>query len=67
LIAKDDLIIADMVEDLLVVSGYEVCGIGRTVADRLRSLSATSLILLSSTCDSPMRVWHRHPRGEPRY
>jgi hypothetical protein len=31
LIAKDDLIIADMVDDLLVVSGYEVCGIGRTV------------------------------------
>jgi DNA-binding response OmpR family regulator len=33
LIAEDDLIIADMVEDLLVESGYEVCGIGRTVAE----------------------------------
>jgi AmiR/NasT family two-component response regulator len=33
LIAEEDLIIADTVEDLLVVSGYEVCGIGRTVAE----------------------------------
>jgi CheY-like chemotaxis protein len=33
LIAEDDLIIADSIEDILVVHGYEVCGIARTVAD----------------------------------
>jgi DNA-binding response OmpR family regulator len=31
LIAEDDLMITDMVEDVLVGSGYEVCGIARTV------------------------------------
>jgi DNA-binding response OmpR family regulator len=33
LIAEDDLMIADMLEELLVESGYEVCGISRTVAE----------------------------------
>ncbi|HVA14241.1 MAG TPA: response regulator [Stellaceae bacterium] len=33
LIAEDDLMIADMTEEMLVVSGYEVCGIARTVAE----------------------------------
>jgi len=33
LIAEDDLMIADMSEDVLVERGYEVCGIGRTVDD----------------------------------
>jgi DNA-binding response OmpR family regulator len=33
LIAEDDLMIADMIEEILVDSGYEVCGIGRTVAE----------------------------------
>jgi DNA-binding response OmpR family regulator len=32
LIAEDDLMIADMSEDVLVEHGYEVCGIARTVA-----------------------------------
>jgi DNA-binding response OmpR family regulator len=32
LIAEDDLMIADLVETLLAESGYEVCGVGRTVA-----------------------------------
>ncbi len=32
LIAEDDLMIADMIEDTLVRNGYEVCGIARTVA-----------------------------------
>jgi DNA-binding response OmpR family regulator len=31
IIAEDDLMIADMSEDILVEHGYEVCGIGRTV------------------------------------
>ena len=31
LIAEDDLIIADMAEDVLIEHGYEVCGIARTV------------------------------------
>jgi DNA-binding response OmpR family regulator len=33
LIAEDELMIADMVEETLVEHGYEVCGIARTVAD----------------------------------
>ena len=33
LIAEDDLMIADMVEETLVGHGYEVCGIARTVAE----------------------------------
>ena len=33
LIAEDDLMIADMAEQMLVESGYEVCGIARTIAD----------------------------------
>ena len=32
LIAEDDLMIADMIEETLVGAGYEVCGIARTVA-----------------------------------
>jgi CheY-like chemotaxis protein len=31
MIAEDDLIMADMLEDVLVEGGYEVCGIARTV------------------------------------
>ena len=33
LIAEDDLMIADMAEEILVEHGYEVCGIARTVAE----------------------------------
>jgi CheY-like chemotaxis protein len=33
LIAEDDLMIADMAEEMLVGYGYEVCGIARTVAE----------------------------------
>jgi DNA-binding response OmpR family regulator len=33
LIVEDDLMIADMTEDILVKQGYEVCGVGRTVAE----------------------------------
>jgi CheY-like chemotaxis protein len=33
LIAEDDLIIADMIEETLIEHGYEVCGIARTVAE----------------------------------
>jgi DNA-binding response OmpR family regulator len=33
LIAEDDLMIADMVEESLVDHGYEVCGIARTVEE----------------------------------
>jgi len=33
LIAEDDLMIADMIEEILVQNGYEVCGIARTVAE----------------------------------
>jgi CheY-like chemotaxis protein len=33
LIAEDDLMIADLAEEVLVDAGYEVCGIARTVAE----------------------------------
>src|ERR1700722_19752695 len=33
LIAEDDLMIADMVEKILIIHGYEVCGIARTVTE----------------------------------
>jgi CheY-like chemotaxis protein len=33
LIAEDDLMIADMAEEVLVEHGYEVCGIARTVEE----------------------------------
>jgi CheY-like chemotaxis protein len=33
LIVEDDLMMADMAEEVLVKHGYEVCGIGRTVAE----------------------------------
>jgi CheY-like chemotaxis protein len=33
LIAEDELMIADMAEEILVKYGYEVCGIARTVAE----------------------------------
>jgi DNA-binding response OmpR family regulator len=33
LIAEDDLMIADLAEEILVDEGYEVCGIARTVAE----------------------------------
>jgi CheY-like chemotaxis protein len=35
LIAEDDLMIADLVEDILVDEGYAVCGIARSVAEAL--------------------------------
>jgi DNA-binding response OmpR family regulator len=31
MIAEDDLMVADMLEDALIAGGYEVCGIARTV------------------------------------
>jgi DNA-binding response OmpR family regulator len=33
LIAEDDLMIADMTEEVLIANGYEVCGIARTVGE----------------------------------
>ncbi|MEO8322249.1 MAG: response regulator [Bradyrhizobium sp.] len=33
LIAEDDLMIADLAEEILVDHGYQVCGIARTVAE----------------------------------
>jgi DNA-binding response OmpR family regulator len=33
LIAEDDLMIADMAEEMLIEHGYNVCGIARTVAE----------------------------------
>jgi DNA-binding response OmpR family regulator len=35
LIVEDDLMIADMTEEFLVASGYEVCGIARTVDEAI--------------------------------
>ena len=39
LIAEDDLLIADMAEEVLTEHGYVVCGIGRNVAESLRLAS----------------------------
>jgi len=36
LIVEDDLMIADMAEELLVREGYDVCGIARTVDEAVR-------------------------------
>jgi len=36
IIAEDDLVMADMLADILVHSGYEVCGIARTVDKAVR-------------------------------
>ena len=33
LIAEDDLMIADLAEEILIDGGYDVCGIARTVAE----------------------------------
>jgi DNA-binding response OmpR family regulator len=33
LLAEDDFMIADLVEDALMTNGYEVCGIARTVTE----------------------------------
>ncbi|ABC21498.1 response regulator [Rhodospirillum rubrum] len=35
LIAEDELMIADMAEEVLVENGYEVCGIARTVGEAI--------------------------------
>jgi CheY-like chemotaxis protein len=35
LIAEDDLMIADLAEEVLAEAGYEVCGIARTVAEAI--------------------------------
>jgi two-component sensor histidine kinase/DNA-binding NarL/FixJ family response regulator len=36
LVAEDDLMIADMIEESLIEAGYKVCGIARTVPDAVR-------------------------------
>ena len=36
LVAEDDLMIADMIEESLIDAGYEVCGIARTVPEAVR-------------------------------
>ena len=53
LIAEDDLMIADMAEEILVEHGYEVCGIARTVAEAVALGRRHSLTSPSSTCGSP--------------
>jgi CheY-like chemotaxis protein len=40
LIAEDELMIADMTADFLVESGYEVCGVARTVSKALELAAA---------------------------
>src|ERR1700730_2569888 len=36
MIAEDDFMIAEMMQDILVHAGYEVCGIARTVAEGVK-------------------------------
>ena len=35
IIAEDDLLIADLLEDVLVRAGYEVCGMASTVGETI--------------------------------
>ena len=73
MIAEDDLIMADMLEDVLVESGYEVCGIARTVeegvelGDRCKpDLAVLDIRLaegglgtdIAARLQSPGRTWH---------
>jgi len=48
LIAEDDLMIADMAEEVLTGHGYDVCGIARTVSDavEMARLHRPDLILV---------------------
>jgi len=48
LIVEDDLMMADMVEEILSQSGYEVCGIAPTVAEAVALGRPTSPISPSS-------------------
>jgi len=43
LIAEDELLIADLLEEALVANGYEVCGIARTV-DEAVALEALNIL-----------------------
>ena len=52
LIAEDDLMIADMIEEILVNDGYEVCGIARTVGEAVELGRRHKPIWPSSTCGS---------------
>ena len=54
LIVEDDLMIADATEEILVKSGYEVCGIARTVVGAVALGRTTSPIWSSSICGWPM-------------
>jgi two-component system, response regulator PdtaR len=40
LIAEDDLLIADTIEDRLVIDGFEVCGIATTIAEGIALAAA---------------------------
>jgi hypothetical protein len=44
-IIADDLVMADMLEEALVTSGYAVCGIARTIEKAVELGKLTNLIL----------------------
>ena len=46
IIAEDDLFIADMLEDVLIGGGYEVCGIARTVDEAVGERHKPDLAIL---------------------
>jgi DNA-binding response OmpR family regulator len=69
LIAEDELMIADLLEETLVMSGYEVCGITRTVdeavmlAERHKPDLAVLDVRLARGGRGPEIVRRLHSRG----
>ena len=68
LIAEDDLMIADMVEEILILHGYEVCGIARTVSEavELGRRCEPDLAVIDLRHPMPGRAAISVPVSEPR-
>ncbi len=71
LIAEDDLMIADLIEEVLLANGYEVCGIARTVAEAVAlgrehrpDLAVIDMRLADGGCGSDIAV-QLGARGRP--
>ena len=69
LIAEDELMIADLIEETLIASGYEVCGIARTVdeAVALGELNRPDLavldVRLAKGGQGPEIAWRLKSKG----
>jgi DNA-binding response OmpR family regulator len=65
LVVEDDLMIADMAEEILVDAGYEVCGIARTVDEGVSLARRHKPILRSSICG--LRMGGSELRSQPSW